>query len=335
MIVNVNTVDINPSTGDRGRTGPDLHVVVGLGPVGMAVVDELIARGMRVRAVARRRPSDLPAAVEWIEADITDPVDASRALAGATVVYHAASAPYDRWPELLPPLMHGLIAGAAATGARVVYADNLYAYGPVDGPLTEDLPSLAAGPNGRVRAALADELMAADAAGTVRATIGRASDYYGRRGRLSTAGERLFLPALGGKATRVLGDPDMPHTFTYLADFARGLVTLGTRDEAMGQVWHLPSAETLTTRTFVELVYDGAGTTARVATMPSGLLRVIALMSPTFRAVREQQYQRERPWVVDHAKFAHAFGAEVTGHRDAIAATLAWWRQAIRSARPN
>lgn len=86
-------------------------------------------------------------------------------MAGATVVYHAASAPYDRWPELLPSLMRGVIEGARAAGARVVYADNLYAYGPVDGPLTENLPSRATGPNGRVRAGLADQLMAAPCGG--------------------------------------------------------------------------------------------------------------------------------------------------------------------------
>ena len=92
--------------------------------------------------------------------------------------------------------MNGILGGSAATGVRLVYADNLYAYGPIDGPLTEDLASRATGPNGRVRAMLADQLLMAHAAGTVRATIGRASDYYGPWGRQSTAGERLFdLPS--------------------------------------------------------------------------------------------------------------------------------------------
>jgi nucleoside-diphosphate-sugar epimerase len=307
-------------------TKPDLHVVVGLGPVGRAVVTELVGRGHRVRAVAHHGATNVPAGVETVEADITDPAAARRAMAGAAVVYHAASAPYHRWPELLPPLMHGVIAGATVSGARVVYADNLYGYGPVDGPLTEDLPSSARGRNGRVRAALAAELMAADAAGTVRATIGRASDYYGPWGRLSTAGERLFVPALRGKSTQILGDPDLPHTFTYLGDFARGLVTLGTHDEALGQTWHVPSAETLTTRGFVDLVYEAAGNPARLSVMPSAFLTILALVSPMLKAVKEQQYQRERSWVVDHAKFARAFGADVTPHRDAIATTLAWWK---------
>lgn len=307
--------------------GQDLHVVVGTGPVGLAVIGELAGRGLRVRAVARHTAVGLPDGVEAVEADITDPAAAVPAIDGAAVVYHAASAPYHRWPELLPPLMGGVVAGARAAGARIVYADNLYAYGPVDGPLTEDLPASAAGPNGRVRAALAAQLMDADARGSVRAAIGRASDFYGPWGRQSTAGERLFVPAIRGTVAQVLGDPDQPHTYTYLGDFARGLVTLGTRDEALGQVWHVPSAETLTTRGFVDLVYGAAGNPTRMSVVPSALLSLMALASPMLRAVKEQQYQRDRSWVVDHAKFARAFGAGVTPHADAVALTLAWWRR--------
>jgi len=305
----------------------DLHVVVGAGPVGRAVIGELARRGLRVRAVARHGVADLPAGVETLLADVTDPSGAGRAMVGAKVVYHAASAAYDRWPELLPPLMQGIIEGATAVGARVVYADNLYAYGPVDGPLTEDLPAHAAGPNGRVRASLAAQLMDADARGSVQAAIGRASDFYGPWGRQSTAGERLFLPALHGKATQVLGDPDLPHTFTYLGDFARALATLGTHDKAFGQVWHVPSAETLTTRAFIDLVYAAAGNPSKLSVLPSVLLSLLALVNPTLRAVKEQQYQRDRSWIVDHSKFARAFEARVTPHADAIALTLAWWRQ--------
>jgi nucleoside-diphosphate-sugar epimerase len=305
---------------------PKLHVVAGLGAVGRAVINELLGRGLPVRAIARHSVASLPREVDLVQADVTDREAARRAMAGAAVVYHVASAPYDRWPDLLPPLMRGVLDGAASNGARIIYADNLYAYGPVDGPLTEDLPSRASGPNGRVRTALADQLMGAHTAGKVRATIGRASDYYGPWGRQSTAGERLFDPALAGKTTRVLGDPDLPHTYIYLGDFARGLVTLGTHDEALGEVWHLPSAETLSTREFARLVFEAAGQPLKLGVMPSPLLTALALVSPMLRAVREQQYQRERPWVVDHSKFAKAFGATVTPHREAMAVTIDWYR---------
>jgi nucleoside-diphosphate-sugar epimerase len=307
---------------------PNLNVVAGLGAVGRAVIDELIGRGMAVRAVARHPVADLPPGVEFVAADLTDSQAARQAFAGAAVVYHTASAPYSRWPELLPPIMRGLIAGVSGSGARIVYADNLYAYGPFDGPLTEDLPYLAAGPNGRARATLATQLMEAHAAGTVRATIGRASDYFGPRGLLSTAGERLFVPALAGKPAQVLGDPDLPHTVTYLPDFARGLVTLGTHDNALGQAWHVPSAETLTTREFARLVFDAAGHPLRLRVLPSILLAGLAIFNPMLRAVREQQYQRTAPWVVDHSRFARAFGAHPTPHPEAISATIDWFAKA-------
>ena len=167
--------------------------------------------------------------------------------------------------------------------------------------------------------------MTADATGTVRATIGRASDFYGPWGRQSTAGERLFEPALAGKVTRVLGRPDLQHTYTYLADFARGLVTLGTHDEAFGEVWHLPSAETISTRQFATLVYEAAGGELKLSATPAVLLAVLAMFDPTMRAVREQQYQREAAWVVDDSKFRSAFGADITPHAEAIEATLAWF----------
>jgi nucleoside-diphosphate-sugar epimerase len=303
-----------------------VHVVIGVGPVGRALVEELVRSGLPTRAVALHAGAELPAGVEMVIADVRDEADAVRAMAGASVVYHAASAPYHLWPDLLPSIMVGVIAGARAAGARLVYADNLYAYGPVDGPLTEDLPYRATGPNGRVRAALADELMKAHAAGEVQATIGRAADYYGPWGRQSHAGERVFMPALRGGSAQLLGDPDVPHTFTYLGDFARGLVNLGTRDEALGQAWHVPSAETLTPRQFVTLVFEVAGRPMRLRVLPAALLRILGLINPTLRAVHEQLYQLRRPLVVDDAKFARTFGADVTPHPDAIRATLEWFR---------
>jgi nucleoside-diphosphate-sugar epimerase len=291
----------------------------------MALAEELANHGLPVRAVARRPPAHLPREAQFVPADITDVRAARRALAGASVVYHAASAPYARWPRLLPSIMSGVIEGAAVTGARIVYADNLYAYGPVDGPITEDLPYRPIGPNGRVRAALAEQLISAHQTGTVRATIGRASDYYGPRGLESTAGERLFGPVVRGKPAQLLGDPDQPHTLTYLPDFARGLALLGAREEAAGEVWHVPSAATRTMREFVQLAFETAGREPRLQVLPSPVLRVLALVSPTMRAVLEQQYQRESAWVVDDSKFERAFGRHVTPHEEAVAATLAWY----------
>ena len=111
-----------------------LHVVLGTGPLGLAVIRHLTGTGQRVRAVTRGSRDDLPEGVELVAADVADASEAERACDGADVVYHCANPPYAKWPELHPPLMHAIIGGTSAAGAKLVFGDNLYAYGPVDDP---------------------------------------------------------------------------------------------------------------------------------------------------------------------------------------------------------
>jgi nucleoside-diphosphate-sugar epimerase len=223
--------------------------------------------------------------------------------------------------------MDGAIEAAAATGAKLIYADSLYAYGPVSGPLTEDLPYAATGRKGKARAQLAMQLMAAHKSGKLRATIGRASDFYGPGVIQSTVGERVFGFALAGKAASVTGNPDARHTYTFIDDFAKGLVTLGEHDEALGQAWHVPSAETLTTRDFIALIFKELEKPVKIQVAPRWLISLLGIFDPVIREVPEILYQSEQPFVVDHSKFERAFGADTTPHREAIRRTLDWYRQ--------
>jgi nucleoside-diphosphate-sugar epimerase len=268
--------------------------------------------------------------VEVLAANVADVAEVTRACAGAAVVYHCANPPYARWPELHPPLMEVVIEGAASAGATLVFGDNMYAYGPVDGSLTEELPYRATGPNGRTRARIAQDLMSAHRDGRVRAAIGRASDFFGPHALQSTVGDRVFARALAGKPAQVLGDPDVPHTVTYIEDFGRALVTLGERDEALGGVWHVPNAETVTMRRFVELVFAAVDHPPRLRRAPSWGLALAGLFNPTLRAVREQLYQSERPWVVDSCKFERAFSWKATPLPEAVRATMAWFGEQPR-----
>jgi len=305
----------------------ELHVVFGTGPLGLAVMRKLVARGKPVRMVNRRGQAKVPAGVQVVQADASDPVSARQACKGASVVYNCIGVDYTKWTELWPPIMDGIIEGAAFANAKMVFADNLYMYGPVSGPMTEDLPYAATTRKGRVRAQIATTLMEAHANGKLRATIGRGSDFYGPGVLVSAVGERVFPRALSGKAAGVFGNLDMPHTYTYIEDFARGLVTLGERDEALGEVWHIPSAETLTTRQFLELVFEEAGTPFKVSVMPKVMVSVLALFVPVLREMKEMLYMFEEPFIVDHSKFERAFGANPTPHREAIRRTLDWFRQ--------
>jgi uncharacterized protein YbjT (DUF2867 family) len=111
------------------------NVVFGTGPLGLAVARRLTASGKTVRMVNRSGKASPLTGVEIFAADASDPAAARRACEGAAVVFHCATHSYGQWDKVLPPIMAGIIEGAAGAGSRLVYGDNLYAYGPVDGPL--------------------------------------------------------------------------------------------------------------------------------------------------------------------------------------------------------
>jgi nucleoside-diphosphate-sugar epimerase len=310
-------------------TVAERRVVLGAaGGTGSAVVRELAVRGLRVRAVTRRGTGDVPEGVERLAADVGTVEGARQACEDAAVVYHCAQPDYRKWPELFPPMTRAVLDGAAAASAKLVFADNLYVYGPPDGPMTEETPQRAEGRKGRTRIEMADAVMRAHADGRVRSTIGRFSDYYGPRGTGSTAGDNIMKPALRGKRTRWLGSLDQPHTLNYLEDMGRALVTLGERDEADGQVWHVPAAEPLTGRQFLELVFEEAGHSATIGVASRPMIRMAGLFNPLLRELNETLYQFERPFVVDASKFKGAFGPlETTPHREAVRRTVAWFQR--------
>jgi nucleoside-diphosphate-sugar epimerase len=302
------------------------NVVFGTGPLGLAVARHLAAAGKQVRLVNRSGQALAPQGATVVAADATDLAASRKVCEGAAVVYHCATGAYGRWAQFLPPLMSGIIEGASAAGAKLVYGDNLYAYGMVDGPITEDLPYRPVGPNTRARADVATLLMSAHAAGRIRATIGRASDFYGPYARQSTAGDGIFARTLAGKGAQVLGDPDALHTYTFIDDFAAGLVALAEHDQALGGVWHVPSAETVTTRRLIEIVFANLRRPATLQPAPKLAINLLALLVPAMAAVKETAYQREHPWVVDHSKFSHAFGGRPTPHEQAVSLTMDWFR---------
>jgi nucleoside-diphosphate-sugar epimerase len=310
------------------RREAPLDVVFGAtGGIGRAVVGELLRRGRRVRAVTRHGTA--VGGAETAVADATRLAEAAAAAAGAAVVYHCVNPGYTQWPALLPAVSRAILSAAEAAGAKLVYADNLYAYGPVDGPLREDLPALATGRKGRTRVQVTAELLSAHSAGRVRVTIGRASDYYGPHGANSNAGEGVFGRIVAGKRPLWTGRLDQPHTFHYLPDLARALVTLADSDASDGEVWHLPAAEPLTAQQLFDLISTAAdrATPTRARTLSPAVLALAGLFSPLVRELRETTYQFRAPFVIDASKFERRFGAvAATPHAQAVGHTVRWFQ---------
>jgi nucleoside-diphosphate-sugar epimerase len=314
---------------------PDqLHVVFGAGQVGRTLAAQLAAQDLAVRAVSRSRPADLSDRVDWRGADASDPAAAAAAAEGASVIYQCLNAPYTDWPERFPPLQRGVVSAAEQTGALLVSLENLYGYGPTGGSaMTEDMPLAATTVKGRTRAAMTQGLLDAAQAGRVRIAIGRASDFFGAGITTGTTlGERVFANALAGKRADFIGNPELPHTYSYVPDIATGLATLGTDERAIGGVWHLPGPETVTTRQLLDLLATDVGHPVEVRNLPKVAVRALGLFNPLLRELVEMSYQFDQPFVLDTSKYESTFGSAGTPLASAVTTTVDWYRRRNGSA---
>jgi nucleoside-diphosphate-sugar epimerase len=274
----------------------------------------MLRRGRAVRAVTREgKPPHGADGAEWAAADARDAGQLRAVCRDAAVIYHAVNVPYPAWPEVLPPVMESVIAAAESSGARLVYVDNLYIYGPVDLPMREDLA----------------RLLGAHDDGHIRATIGRCSDFYGPA-VTSAVSETVFPAVLAGKTARWFGSLDQPHSLSFIDDAAAAFVALGEDERSLGEVSHLPVAAPVTGRMFIALANEVAGTRSRAAAIPGRGLRLAGLVNPMAREMRELTYQFARPFVVDDRKYRRVFGGGSTPYREALARTLAWYRAQAR-----
>lgn len=309
-------------------TEEKFHLIFGTGPLGLSVMRELARRGEKVVMVNRsgKAPADAPSEVSVVAGDAYNPEITRQLCQGAGVVYQCAQPPYYEWEEKFPSLQASILEGAASAGAKFIVGDNLYMYGEVQGLIHEGLPYAARTRKGRTRAAMAEAVLEAHRNGKVRAALGRGSDFYGPGVLDSTLGERAILPALQGKTASLVGRLDLPHTYTYIDDFGKALVILGEREEALGQVWHVPNPPTLTQRELMTIFFEEIGKPPKMSGVGRLMMSIGGLFIPEARESVEMMYEFEQPFVVDHSKFSRAFGDHATPHREAVRKTIAWYR---------
>lgn len=311
-----------------------LHVIVGSGPIGSATASHLAEQGHHVRLLSRSGGGPLVEGIERVAADATDTDRLTALLAGAEALYNCASPPYHRWVADWPPLAAAMLAAAERAGVVLVTMSNLYAYGPVDHPISERDRLAATGPKGRVRAAVWTQALAAHQAGRVRVAEARAADYFDPGARQqSPIGQRSVPRLLQGRPVRTFGDPDAPHSWTYLPDIAAALVTLGTDPRAWGRAWHVPTNPPMSQREVFEVLARLAGLpTPTVRALPAWQLRAARAFIPSVRELEEVAYQFQRPFVIDSSTYQTTFGTQPTPMHDALAATLVWWTSQGRTA---
>lgn len=304
----------------------DLHVIFGTGPLGKWTARELTDMGHRVRLVNRSgKADDLPSSTEVIKADAYDLEATVSVTRGAVSVYQCAQPAYHQWAGNFLRLQASILEAAARNGAKLVLAENLYLYGDPNGSALTEQTSM--NPNtrkGKIRLEMTRAAFDAHQRGLVRVTAARGSDFFGPDDPIYA--DLIFKPALSGKTVNLVGSLNQPHTFTYAPDFGRALAILGTRDEADGKAWHVPSDAPVTQGELIRMLEAELGRPVKAMAGGQLILSVMGLFNPNVREIVEMLYEFTQPFVMDSSAFQKTFDAQPTPIREAVQNTLEWNR---------
>jgi nucleoside-diphosphate-sugar epimerase len=304
------------------------HLVIGAGPLGRATAIALQRKGHSVILANRSgRLKKAPASMTLIAADLSSSSTQSQRFEGVTAIYFCAQPPYHRWQEEFPALQDAVIKLAADIGARLIVAENLYAYGAATGEMTENSAIKPTTRKGRVRAAMHDSLMKVQDAGKVKVAVARGSDFFGPFVEGSAVGSRVFQAVVAGKSAEVYGDPDALHSYTFVEDFGLAMAMLGNDSRSIGDVWHVPNASVTSTRAFLELAFQLADQNAKYRKLGVFQLGIAGLFIPAARETIEMLYEFEKPFVVSDKKFIDRFGNIATPLESSLMQTIEWTRE--------
>lgn len=303
--------------------------IIGAGSLGSSLARELITRDVQTQVISRGDAHrELPGSVGHIRTDARDPEALAKVIAGSDIVIHTAQPAYHRWAEEFPELQRGIIDAVAATSAKLVIADNLYMYGRGDhGTITDTTPEAPCSAKGRVRKSMAHEALRAHAEGRIQIALTRPSNYVGADYELTRS--LLTGPAKAGKALKVLGGTDQPHSFSYVPDVARAMADIALADDAYGRPWILPAMSPVTQRELCDRIWAAAGNegAAKIQAIRGTAMKAIGLFNPALRASAEMMYEFDEPFIVKAEDFQRRFGWGATPLADAIEGSVATARR--------
>lgn len=284
----------------------------------------LSASTSRIRQVSRS-PQRVNATDEVFAADLLDQKAVMQAIVGSRTVYLVAGLKYNThvWQEQWPRIMQNVITACIQQECRLVFFDNIYAYGRVDGAMTEHTPFNPCSQKGEVRAKIATMLLDEMRRDNLQAMIVRSADFYGPGATLSFPHAAVFERLKNGKKPQWIGNPKIVHTFSYTPDAGHALAALGLSDDAYGQTWHVPTTpEMLTGEGFVRLACEATGHPYRLQAAPRWLLQAMGLFMPIIRENHEMMYQFEHSYHFDSSKIEAVFGLRATPYAVGITASL-------------
>lgn len=305
------------------------HVILGAGgAISRSLIPELLRYNQNVVAVSRSGHET--AGTQSVAADLLDYNALRDAVPEGSAVYLLAGLPYDArvWSEQWPTIMSNTIQACEETGSLLVFFDNVYMYGDVDGAMTEQTPHQPVSKKGAIRAEVVEQLQDAYAGGRINAVVARSADFYGPGADKNGIPNLLVFDRLNrGKTAQWPANADVPHSFTYTSDCGRALPMLVWDETAHNRVWHLPTANPpITGRRFVEIAAEQFDQPGKVSLLKPWMLRTVGLFDRTVKELVEMNYQNTSDYIFDSSAFEEHFAFTPTSYEQGIAETANYYQ---------
>lgn len=294
------------------------------GVIGTELAKSLTQYTDKIRLVSRN-PKSVNSTDQLVIADLTNPDQVLNAVEGSDVVYLTAGLQYkiNIWQTQWPIIMKNVISACKTHKAKLVFFDNVYAYGLVKGWMKEDTLVNPVSKKGEVRAQIAQMIMNEVERGSLDAMIARAADFYGPNTPLSFATVTVFQNLKRGKKAQWFIDANKKHSMTYTPDAGKATAILGNTSSAYNQIWHLPTDKNaLTGKEFIELTAKAFGVEPRYTVLKKWMIQVVGTFIPVVKESIEMLYQNEHDYLFESTKFEKAFNFTPTSYRDGIAETV-------------
>lgn len=273
-----------------------------------------------IRLVSRRPLQATGTNVTWKKADLLNYAEVLAAVKGSTVIYMCAGLVYDKniWKQQWPVIMQNLINAAKETQARLIFFDNVYMYGLVEGPMLETTPYNPVSTKGEVRARIATQLMDEVKAGNIQATIARAADFYGTDSMNSFLDMMVLDKYAKKQSAQWIGDANVLHNFTYIPDTGKAMYLLGQNVDSGNQIWHLPTAAPISGKEFITLTAGIYGVKPAYSSVNKFMLQLVGLFKKVVAGTVEMYYQYDHDYNFDSSKFEKAFNVKPTSYSEGI-----------------
>ena len=313
-----------------------MKTILGTGQLGLAIMQLLLDKNPDEKILLVNRTGKLyipiPKNVQVTAADVTSKTDMAAIAGRSDLIFSCTDMPYDKWAAFYPATATALAYALSETNSKLVFADNLYSYGNVAGKeMNEQMPHSAKTKKGKIRANVINTLLYSGEPFSNRVAFVKAADFIGPRIHKGLFGKDFLDRVHQGKRVMLFGNIDLPHTFTYINDFAAAMINVGAANDSFGQIWHVPNAPALSLDKWVHLFEVVTNKKIKKTVTPKFVIRIAGLFSSFIKELYEMAYQFEYPYLVNHDKYLNRFGNHITYPSDIVKETVEWYSSIERN----